>query len=527
MCSRYHSIGEVGDKTMGHSRERQPPAPFIFIHPLLHMLYLIARMIAQNLCIFSLYSDTVVCLSDAYLTTLRRLSLKQDLALKQDSMSYKISEADQPRGRGWLQILFGMGLLLSLLVGLAALLGIYLLNQSPPAPNAVVLDADLIQPAQIPPQLALLQLTGASADALAQQATNARERSLAFALIRYDDTLTPSRRAAEMVRLGAQFVEADELTQAVGAYRIARTVAVLAPELTPLERGQILVQAADGLVKADAPAEAVDTAQQAQHVAMQLPDLLPAQRAQILQAIAPILKAHGSPQAAQQVDELLRNPTLGQRGVSLSSQWATLAEPVPLDDALLAVINRRQAAVQALLDRMLLTGGQDFEAERALVRQILQEEDDLRAQRYARVMGNDLSLGQQHTLIQEQRNWVLLKLRIGLGGFGVDLAPDWGAQADALRLSLKQVTDNLTTVLDAQVATKTDPLEAAMLRAEVLHRLILDTELGFYPNAPLGELTTQLESAQTELERLGAPPALPVFFDAAAVDPGFRVARRY
>ncbi|MBI1298647.1 hypothetical protein GC175_27240 [bacterium] len=448
-------------------------------------------------------------------------------------MSYAPNEVRQSeevrrsRGRGWLQLIFLLGFFASVLIGLMALIGLYVLNQAPQSVSVVSEQRALIQPSQIPPHLALLQLTGADPDALAKQATNARESALGYALIQYDDSLAASQRAADMLRLGSQFVDAGQTPQAIDAYRTARTVAILAPELAPLERGQILTQAAVGLVAAGAVEAAVDTARQAQHLAIQLPNLLPAQRVQILDAVAPVLRAHGSEEAARQISELLRNPAIGRRNIALISQWTQLPEPVSVDTPLLDVVAQRQAAVQALTDRLLLTGGQDFDAERALVRSLLQEEDDLRAQRYTRINESGLTLGRQHTLIQEQRNWILLKLRIGQGGFGVDLAPDWGAQADALRLSLNQVTNNLVTVLNAQIAAESDPLVAAMLRAEVLQRLILYSELGFYPNAPLGELTTQLESAQTELERLGAPPALPIFYDVNAAEPGFRIAQRY
>jgi hypothetical protein len=466
-------------------------------------------------------------MSDACLTTARRLPLKRE------NMSYAPNEVRQSeeirrsRGRGWLQLIFLLGFLASVLIGLMALIGLYVLNQAPQNVSVVPEQRALIQPSQIPPHLALLQLTGADPDALAKQATNARESALGYALIQYDDSLAAGQRAADMLRLGSQFVDAGQTPQAIDAYRTARTVAILAPELAPLERGQILTQAAVGLVAAGAVEAAVDTARQAQHVAIQLPDLLPAQRVQILDAVAPVIRVHGSEEAARQVSELLRNPAIGRRNIALISQWTRLPEPVPVDTPLLDVVARRQAAVQALTDRLLLTGGQDFDAERVLVRSLLQEEDDLRAQRYTRINESGLTLGQQHTLIQEQRNWILLKLRIGQGGFGVDLAPDWGAQANALRLSLNQVTNNLVTVLNAQIAAESDPLIAAMLRAEVLQRLILYSELGFFPNAPLGELTTQLESAQTELERLGASPALPIFYDVNAAEPGFRIAQRY
>jgi hypothetical protein len=445
------------------------------------------------------------------------------------AMPYQLEDETKPPPRrfGWLQLLLLLGFVISLLIGLIALIGLYLLESVEPQQSRVETNPALIQPAQIPPHLALLQLAGADADALGRQAISARERALAYAIIQYNDTIAGPRRAAEMLRLGTHFLDAGDLPQAIAAYRVARTAAIFEPEIPALERGQILARSAAGLLESDAPQEAVETAQQAQHVAIHLPGLLPAQRAELLSSVAPILKAHGSPEVARQIDELLRNPTLRVNRVALISQWAQLQEAVPMLPPLEEAIARRKTAAQALIDRLVLTGGQDIEVERGSLRQALIEEDRLRSERYAGVNQPNLTLGQQHTLIQEQRTWLLLKLRIALGGFGLELMPEWSGQPDALRLSLNQVTNNLMTILQAQVAAKADEAEAAMLRAEIYRWLAYQNDLGFYPNAPLGELATQIDTAEAELERLNLPPALPVFYDSNATPPGFRIARRY
>ncbi|MBX2999110.1 MAG: hypothetical protein KF893_11420 [Caldilineaceae bacterium] len=443
-------------------------------------------------------------------------------------MSYQLQEERKtapPRFR-WLQLLLLFGFLFSLLIGLIALAGLYLLDSIEPQQSSVNTPPALIQPAQIPPHLALLQLAGADAEALGRQATSARERALAYAIIQYDNQIAAPRRAAEMLRLGGQFLEAGEMTQAMAAYRVVRTVGILSPEIPALERGQILMRAAVGLLESGATQEAVETAQQAQYVAIQLPGLLPAQRAEILSSVAPILRGHGSPEMIRQIDELLRNPNLRLNRVMLISQWSQLQEAAPVDPALEEVAARRQAAAQALIDRLVATRGQDYEMEREALRQILLEEDQLHSVRYER-MNEVETLGQQHTLIEEQRAWLLLKLRIALGGFGVDLVPEWSGQPDALRLSLNQVTANLMIILQAQIAAKSDEAEAAMLRAEVYRWLAYQSELGFYPNPPMGELATQIDAAEAELERLNLPPALPAFYDVNATPPGFRIARRY
>jgi hypothetical protein len=426
----------------------------------------------------------------------------------------------------WLYVVLLLGFIVSLLIGVAALAGIYLLEESPLI-EAPAEPADLVMPSQIPPHLALLQLAGADSEVLARQAVNARERALAYAVLHFDADLFGPRRATEMLRLGPLFLEAKEMPQAIDAYRTARTVAILWQDLPPLERGQILARSATGLLEAGATREAVETAQQAQHVAIQAPGLLPAQRAQILESVAPLLRTHGSAEEARQIGELLRGPNLGLNRVTLPSQWATLQADVPVDPLLQETIDYRRNAAQALIDRILVSGGRDIEGERERVRLALLEEDRLHDIRYASVTDPNLTLEQKHTLIQEQRAWLLLKLRIVRGGFGVELAPEWSAQPDAIRFSLNQVTTNLLPVLEAQSTSISDPVESAAMRVEVLRWLVYQSQLGFYPNAPISELSSRLESAEAEVERLSRPPAFPIYFDSGATPPGFRIARRY
>lgn len=444
-------------------------------------------------------------------------------------MTYSIVEEPHPDRRrfGCLQWGLLLGFLFSLLIGLVALAGLYMLESSAPEATPVQEAAVALQPEAIPPHLALLELAGADRDALSRQAVNARERALAFAMYRYDDTFTDSRRASDLLRLGQYFLEAGDYPQAIASFRLARTIAIFVSDINPLERGELLTRSASGLLAAGAEAEAVETARQSQYAAVQMPDLLPAQRVQILQEIAPLLRDHGSSTDAQQLREILRNPNLAPGRIILDSRWETLQEALPLSEELKTAIATRQAVADRLIERMVATAGADIEAERAALRQALLDEDQLRAQRYAGINTPVLTLGQQHRLSQEQRDWLILKLRIAMGGFGVELVPEWAGQADAIRLSLGQVTSNLLPVVEAQINAVSDPVEHALLRAEALQWFVYQSELGFYPNAPLGELSTQLENAQAELEQLSRPLALPVFYDAGSTPPGFRIAQRY
>jgi len=85
----------------------------------------------------------------------------------------------------------------------------------------------------------------------------------------------------------------------------------------------------------------------------------------------------------------------------------------------------------------------------------------------------------------------------------------------------------MSALITAQVAEDVDSLARPVLRLETLQWLALQAELGFYPNAPLGDLSSQMETTQAELETLSVPPDLPLFYEAGGDAPGFRIARRY
>ena len=431
-------------------------------------------------------------------------------------------------GRLWLQLLLFAGFVFSLLIGLGALLGIYLLpNVEQEAAQVTSDPVLLVEPDRIPPHLALLQLAGAEGDGLVRQAASAGERTLAYSLLIYDGTLTPSRQANELLRVGRLFLADDDALRAIATFDRARAAALFALPMPALERGQLLARSAEGLLQAGDVVGSLQSALQAQHVAAQAAGLLPAQRAQILQSVQPIIRAHSSSEEAQRLSELLRSPGQASARVALISRLPELRAEYPKPVVLSDARNRRQAAAQALIDRILLTGGQDIDPERADLIEALQAEDGLRAEIYAGWNNPALQLAQRHQLLLDYRNWLLVKLQSAEGGFGLRLVESWEGERENIRIGLGQVMGEMNALIAAQINEEADPLARPTLRLEALQWLALQAELGFYPNAPLGDLSSQMEAAQAELETLRLPPDLPLFYEAGGVAPGFRIARRY
>lgn len=207
----------------------------------------------------------------------------------------------------------------------------------------------------------------------------------------------------------------------------------------------------------------------------------------------------------------------------LSELRADYRQPVTLDEAR----SQRAIAAKLLIDRILLTGGQDIDLERTVLVNALQTEDSLRTEIYAGWNNSALQLSQRHGILLDYRDWLLVKRQAADGGFGLRLVESWEGEREKIRIQLGQVMGEMSALMAAQVKEETDPLARPILRLETLQWLALQTELGFYPNAPLDDLSSQMEATQAELETLGVPPDLPLFYEIGGQTPGFRIARRY
>jgi hypothetical protein len=303
---------------------------------------------------------------------------------------------------------------------------------------------------------------------------------------------------------------------------LARSTALLGVTLTTLERSQALLQVAGGLQDAEASDAALDAAVQAKRLAVQTPDLLPAQRSQIFESLRPIAQELDNPAFSAEINDLLRNPYLNPGGVLLESGWLTLTAPVAPDPAVDAAVANRTQAARVLAERIALTGGIDIDPERQTLAAALQAEDQARGAAFERALGAGLSLNQQLTVFQQRRDWLALKARIALGGFGLSLMPEWEANSQAILQDLAATTMNMMSVVEAIIATLPTTEEQAMLRATAATWLAQQAELGLLPPESMLDVSERLRAAQTALAQLNMPPALPTGYDRAAIPPGFR-----
>jgi hypothetical protein len=427
----------------------------------------------------------------------------------------------RPR-RPWVETLLLVGFLLFLFVGIVAFSAFFYLGRgAPPLPMNDPLLA--LQPERISPGLALQQLAGDPPAALAYQTLNAGELATSHAIVMFDTKNSGVNRAGLYGQLGQRLELLEAADEAAIAYNVSRALAVLDPSLPPLERSRQLTQAAEGFLAVDEPEAALDAARQAMLVGAKTPDLLPAQRQQIFAGLEPLAHELDHAEFSMQLADLLRNPFLTPTGSLLVPQMTTLAEPLAYDQPLLDAITARQLAARQLAERIRFSGGADIGPEQQALAAALLREDSVRRDYYQRMQTTPPTLGQQLWLYLDEYEWRALKVRIGLGGFGLSLVPEWESSTDGLLASLAEQAGKVDVAVKALASTLTDLGAQAMLEVEGQQWLALQAELGLYAAAPVADIGGRLQSAQQKLAQTGTTLALPIHYDAMAVPPGFRI----
>jgi hypothetical protein len=438
------------------------------------------------------------------------------------NIDFRSTSPPYRKRRNLLELLLLFGFIGSLLIGIAALAAIYLWQDtsrpSPTTPSIYTLDSS-----QVIPALALMELAGDPADALAVQALHSGALDTTYAILLYATGISSRQQLYLLQQLGRRFLEADDTTQATQAFLLARSVAILDPTLKAVERHQALMMIARGFIDLDARTLALETAIQVQRIATQSPEFLPAQRAQVFETLRPVAEQLDDGTFRQEIIELVRNPYLSPTGIHLNNQWDTLSEPLISDPMQQEKVAVRQQAARQLAERIILTSGADVEPERIALATALQAEDQTRAGYYQRTLSAGISLPQQHQLLLERRAWLVLKARIASGAFGFSLVPEWEANKFHILQDVSTAISDLNIVVDAQLNALSDPTEKALLRVELLRWLALQVELGLHPGGQLTDIHARLRLVQDELARNNQSLALPVALDATAEPAGFRI----
>ncbi len=445
-------------------------------------------------------------------------------------MSYELSDdlshLDSPlRPHRWLERLLLLIFLLCLLVGLGALALFFVVrNSAQPSLNVDPLRSVRVN--LISPSIALRQLSGDGAAALAAQTIQAGYLETARAILIYATDISPVERSGRLSHLARAYLAAGQNDAAAQVYAQVISAAVLEDAIPLTERVHLLKLSADGLYKTGFEDAAIDAATQALRIAVQAPGLLPAQRSALFNDLRAIVERFDRSNPAVeslrlQLRDYARNPYLTGVGLVVTPTLATFPQQFAYDSLTQEKITVRRQAARILADRIAFTSGVDIEPERQALAQALLEEDQARARFYQDP--GELSREQQLWLWLDRRAWLVEKARIALQGYGLSILPQWESELDVILNQLSADHVFLNSLMMAFVVDQPTATQKLLLQVEIHHWAAAQAMRGLYPNAPTNDIGELLRSLQEELRREGTPLALPVIFDPAATPPGFRI----
>ena len=402
-----------------------------------------------------------------------------------------------PTLRRWM-LLAAAGAVLVLIVGLLALGGVNLLRRQPSLPPGATPISQL-DPKAIDPATALGSLAGMQTEReLIDQALREGKLDTAYAALAFNISLTDAERASNWLALGQRLAAAKKPTSALLAYRAAVNLALLSPDWHDYLRATLLLQAGQGLAsigerdEAKAAYDGVDT------IARYSPHLQAGHRVRLLQDLAQEYAAIG--QQAKAAEEKLA-------AASEIPPWE--APPFSAPPAILPVSwmdnpdwakaqgaeTERTKAARSLALFLKGNPNRPAEALRQALETSLLAEDRLKTQFFNDALPKATDLGLRQALAQGRLDWLTLKWRVALKGYGLSIVPAWESRLREIQADMFRAHQDLA-LIQREIATgQPDAVEAAHDKVSVAMDELKWSRLGLYPGAAEDDLIDALEQA--------------------------------
>jgi tetratricopeptide (TPR) repeat protein len=376
-----------------------------------------------------------------------------------------------------------------------------------------------MRPNEIDPHGALATLAGVSDVEVVNQALSQGDLETAYATVLFSTQLTDREQVGNLLLLGqAQAIEGDN-SRAQRCYRQASLISVLSPTLSDFGRASSLLEVGEGLVEAGSRDEALFNYDQAFVLAVHSPFMKDPHRADTLGLLATGYSELGRAELSEECDSL-RTEILYSTDVTGTASTLTPEQPIanfltqiPAPPAAMVASyeERRKEAVREL--RNALQDNSDVNAVSPElvtdVTQALVNEDNARSTAYEDELAAASSLVLRIGIAEARVDWLLIKYRVSLGGFGLDLVPAWSEDVAGIAAELSAAREELHAIYGEQIDTFGDEMAKDRAWFDVLRLEILQGRLGLYPDYPEEELISQLAEVSASLADAGDPSLHP------------------
>jgi tetratricopeptide (TPR) repeat protein len=354
---------------------------------------------------------------------------------------------------------------------------------------------------RIDPSLSLLTLTGVSDADVVDMALASDAIDTAHAIVFFRAELSDRERAGSLLLLGQAYLAAGDRSMARRCYQQASLITTLSPSLSDFNRASTYLDIGQGLADGGNRSEALSNYDQAYVVALDSVYLRDPHRADVLGALVSAYRALGENAkaeecAAQQAafkyvlpgDEESKEPPPPQPACTLAME-----APEPAAAMITSYEQRRVESVRELVDALQDTPREQISDDLMTdVARALTNEDSARRSAYEQQLAGASSMVLKTAIAKARLDWLTVKYQIALGGYGLQLVPEWTQDLAGIESELNAAYLDFRSSYGEQIDTLSEA--AAVDRAwYCLVRFEVEQgRLGLYPDYPQEELLSQL-----------------------------------
>jgi len=386
---------------------------------------------------------------------------------------------------------------------------------------------------KVDPSIGLSTLAGAPDMDVVNKALEEDQVETAYATTLFSTQLSDREMIGSLLLVGEAYADAGDKARAQSCYRQATLISTLSPSLSDSARALSLVEIGGSLAESGDQGEAAFNYDQAFALAAYSPFLRDPLRADLLGELAEEYASLGLNAKAEECRVLEaeirysggegQSPAAGEPEQPVANFLTGIPSPGPAMVA--SYTERRVDAISELMEFLQGSSGreavpQDLATE---VTQALVNEDQARAASYEDELAGASSLVLRIGIAESRVDWIRVKYRIALGGYGLDLVPAWSSDVVGVSEELKAAHQELHAIYGEQIDTFGDSTAKDRAWFDVLRLEIMQGRLGLYPDSPEQELISELTEVTGRLNEAGDTSLHPevVYEDGA---PRFRLA---
>jgi len=366
-----------------------------------------------------------------------------------------------------------------------------------------------LQKDKIAPSLALLTLTGVNDLEVVNRALMEEKLETAYATILFGTELANGERVGSLLLLGQAYTAAGGNGRAQLCYQQANLITTLSPTLSDFAKASAYLEIGEGLAQLGNRGEALFNYDQAHIVTLHSLYMRDPHRADVLGKLATAYEVLGegtraSECSAQQAEIRYVFDEPEEASESPPEQPMspfTMDIPEPTAAMVASYEQRRVEVLQELIG--FLEGASQGEAipEDLMtdVTQALLNEDEARQGVYEQQLAGASSMVLKIGVAEAWVDWLVVKYRTALGGYGLQLVPAWTDHSADIEAELNAAYLELRNTYDEQISTFSDNTAIDRAWFHVFRFEIEQGRLGLYPDYPEEELLSQLTEASERL----------------------------